>query len=196
MNPVTWRWPIFTSLGLAAGVGAGLVLQRPIEALVGMILVTPVVTLLVGLLLGVGQWFEVRHHLKASHRWLLATALGLGAGLAVGVVAVELGGQLVLGRPLRLTSSSPLLQSLSMLIVGGVAGGMLGCVQRLWIRALPRQWPLFSALGLGLGLALGSLVANALAGTISSPIGLALRVSLTGVIHGISTRGIARLGAA
>jgi hypothetical protein len=196
VNTITWRWPLFTSLGLAAGIGAGLLLQRPIEAIVGMILVTPAVTVLVGLLLGVGQWFEVRRHLRASHRWLLATALGLGAGLAVGVVAVELVGQLVLGSPLRLMSLSPVPQSLNMLVVGAIAGAMLGAAQRLWVRDLPPRWPLFSALGLGLGLALGSVVANALAGAISTPAGFALLVAFAGMILGISTRSITRLSVA
>jgi hypothetical protein len=161
-----------------------------------MILVTPAVTVLVGLLLGVGQWFEVRRHLEASHRWLLATAIGLGAGLAIGVVVVELVGQLVLGRPLRLMALSPVPQSLNMLTVGLIAGAMLGCAQRLWMRALPPRWPLFSALGLGVGLALGSVIANALAGAISTPAGFALLVTCTGMVLGICTRSIARSSAA
>ena len=43
MIPTVLRWTLLTSIGLVAGVAAALILQRPIEALVGMILVTPVV---------------------------------------------------------------------------------------------------------------------------------------------------------
>ena len=181
--------------GLAAGIALGLLLQDPIEALVGMILVTPAVTLLVGATLGAAQWVELRRHLARAHRWLLATAVGLGAGLAAGVVAVEIGGQALLGHPLRLLALGPWAQSACMLMVGALAGALLGLVQRASLRTLPRAWPLVSALGLALGLAGGALLAHALAGAITSPAGFALLVLGAGLVLGACTRGAVRAAA-
>lgn len=192
MTASSLRWTLLTTAGLAAGIALGLLLQEPLEALVGMILVTPAVTLLVGGTLGAAQWVELRRHLGRAHRWLLATAVGLGAGLAAGVTAVEIGGQALLGQPLRLLTLGPWGQSASMLVVGALAGALLGLVQRASLRTLPRAWPLVSALGLALGLAGGSLLAHALAGAITSPAGFALLVLGAGLVLGACTRGAVR----
>lgn len=181
------RWTVLTALGLSLGIALGVLLQKPIEALVGMILVTPVVTALVGGTLGAAQGLELRRHLGSSGRWLIATAIGLGAGLAGGVVAVEVVGEALLGHPLRLLTLGPAAQAASMLVVGLIAGALLGLVQRGAVRALPRIWPLVSAAGLGLGLALGSLLANTLAGALASVPGFILLVASAGLLLGACT---------
>lgn len=186
------RWILLTAVGLSLGIALGVLLQEPIEALVGMILVTPVVTALVGGSLGAAQWLELRRHLEASNRWLVATAVGLGAGLAGGVVAVEVVGQALLGHPLRLLTLGTVAQAASMLVVGLIAGALLGLVQRGAVRALPRIWPLISAAGLGLGLALGSLLANAFTGALASIPGFVLLVLTAGLILGTCTTRIVR----
>ena len=187
MIPTVVRWPLLTSVGLAAGVAAALVLQRPIEALVGMILVTPVVTLLVGLAMGASQWLEVRRSHRHATRWLLVTAVGLGGGLTLGVVAAEVAGQMLLGRPLRLLSLAPFAQAVSMLFVGALAGGTLGLAQRLSMRDLPARWPLVSAVGLGAGLSIGSALATTLLGALTSPAGVAVLAIVAGAVLGLFT---------
>jgi hypothetical protein len=190
MNPIMLRWTVLTSIGLFAGIGAALTLQRPIEALVGMILVTPVVTLLVGALMGASQWLESRRHFEHARRWLAATAIGLGIGLTVGVVAVELVGQAVLGRPVRLLNLDPLAQSANMFIVGAVAGGILGSAQLLWFRGLTWRWVTVSALGLGSGLFLGAGLANVLVGAINTAAGVSVLAISAGALLGLSTSQI------
>ena len=187
MIPTIVRWPLLTSVGLATGVAAALILQRPIEALVGMILVTPVVTLLVGLVMGASQWFEVRRRHQHAMRWLLMTAVGLGGGLTLGVVAAEVAGQMLLGRPLRLLSLAPVAQAASMLFVGAFAGGTLGLAQRFSVRGLPAKWPLVSAVGLGAGLSAGSAVATTLLGALTSPAGVAVLALVAGAVLGLFT---------
>ena len=192
MRASSLRWTLLTAAGLSFGILMGLLLQDPLEPIVGMILITPVVTGIVGTILGAAQWLELRRHLAKGYRWLLATALGLGSGLAVGVVAVEVAGGAVLGRPLRLLQLGAPAQTLSLLVVGFLAGALLGGVQRLAVRALPKKWPLVSGLGLGLGLALGGGVAHLLAGSITSMVGLGALVLSSGLILGGCTTGALR----
>ena len=56
----TMRWSLLTMAGLAAGVLAALLLGEPLEAVVGMILITPALTCLVGAILGAGQWLGAK----------------------------------------------------------------------------------------------------------------------------------------
>jgi hypothetical protein len=189
MNRTPVRWILLTTAGLALGIAVGLLLQAPIEALVGMVLVTPVVTGLVGACLGAAQWLELRRRVARSHRWLLATTLGLGAGLAVGVVAVEVAGQLLLGRPLRLLQLGAAAQVVNLAVVGALAGALLGAVQRGFVRELPRVWPLLSAAGLAAGFAFGGTAAQLLVGGIASATGAAVLVVVAGLSLGSVTGG-------
>lgn len=187
----SWRWVALTATGLLAGIALGLVLQDPLEVLVGMILVTPAATALVGASLGLAQWIELRRRLRGAAWWLAATTLGLGAGLAVGVVAVELAGQALLGEPMRLFRLDPLPRTVGLFVVGLLAGGVLGLAQGAVLRRNQvgiRRWVLLSALGLGLGFSLGSLVAEALAGGIASPLGGVILVVCAGALLGGFTR--------
>src|SRR5258708_40076297 len=94
------RWTLLTMLGLAAGIIAAFLLDRPIEAVVGMMLVTPILTLVAGAILGSSQWLQLRSLVDHSRLWILATCIGLGIGLVVGVVTVEkIGGVLLGHRP-------------------------------------------------------------------------------------------------
>ena len=58
VSRTTVRWTLLTMLGLTAGIAAGFLLDRPIEAVVGMMLVTPVLTFQAGAILGTTQWFQ------------------------------------------------------------------------------------------------------------------------------------------
>jgi hypothetical protein len=192
MQTRSLRWTLLTAAGLSLGILLGLSLQDPLEAIVGMILITPVVTGIVGMSLGAAQWLELRRHLARAHRWLLATAVGLGAGLAAGVVAVEVTGRAILGHPLRLLQLGAPAQTASLLVVGFLAGALLGGVQRLAVRALPRTWPLVSGVGLGLGLALGGVAAHLVAGSLTSTAGLVALVLASGLVLGACTTRVLR----
>lgn len=196
MKPASLRWIALTSLGLASGVGIALALEDPIDALVGMILLTPVLTLMAGGILGAVQWIELRSRLQSARRWLLGTAVGLGAGLAVGIVALEVVGQLLLGHPLRLLQMAPADRALSFLILGAISGACLGLAQQLLLRKgsyLPRNWFLLSAAGLGLGFPAGSLLADLLVENFASAAGLLILVLVSGaVLGGFTARPVAR----
>jgi hypothetical protein len=190
MTTASLRWTAVTALGLASGVSLAFALQDPIGALVGMILLTPVLTLLAGTVLGAMQWIELRHRLRSAGRWLLSTALGLGIGLAVGVVAIEVVGQLLLGHPLRLLQLGAAGRALSFLLLGLMSGACLGSIQRLLLRKtsfLPGSWPLLTAAGLGLGFPAGSLLADLLLKDFASIAGLLTLVLVAGAVLGAFT---------
>jgi hypothetical protein len=194
MSPSSLRWIALSALGLSAGVGIAVVLQDPIEALIGMVLVTPAMTLLVGGILGAAQWIELRRHFARAGRWLLSTALGLGIGLAAGVVLIEVVGELVTGHPMRLLQMEPLPRALSFIILGAVSGLCLGVAQKLLLRRnLSAGWPLLSACGLGLGFPAGSLLADTVLPGLTSPAGLIALVLVSGaVLGGFTARPVAQ----
>lgn len=190
MTTASLRWTAMTTLGLASGVTLALALQDPIEALVGMILVTPALTLLAGAILGAAQWVELRHRLHSAGRWLLSTALGLGIGLAVGAVVIEVVGQLLLGHPVRVLQLESADRALSFLILGLISGACLGLTQQLVLRKasyLPRNWSLLTAAGLGLGFPAGSLLADLLLKDFASMAGLLTLVLVAGAVLGAFT---------
>lgn len=190
MSPASLRWIVLSAFGLAAGVGIALALEDPITALVGMVLVTPVLTLLAGGILGAVQWIELRRHLALAGRWLLSTALGLGFGLAAGAVLVEVVGELLTGRPMRILQLEPMPRALSLLVLGVVSGLCLGYAQRLMLRRtphLPSNWPILSACGLGLGFPAGSLLADTVLSGLASPAGLITLVLVAGAALGSFT---------
>lgn len=181
------RWSVLTLLGLALGFGIGLAAGGPVEALVGMILVTPVLTALAGGAFGSVQWFGARRTLSAG--WIVASMLGLGAGLALGVVAVELTGRAITGEQLNVRTLPPFARAASLAVVGVACGLALGACQG-WIlrrrfgRTGQGRWLRASVLGFGGGLALGSLAADAIAGGIASPLGFAILVGVGGGLAG------------
>lgn len=190
MTTASLRWTAVTTLGLASGVSLALALEDPVGALVGMILLTPVLTLLAGTVLGALQWIELRHHLRSAGRWMSSTALGLGTGLAVGVVAIEVVGELLVGHPLRILQLGAADRALTFLILGLISGACLGSIQRLFLRKislLPRSWPLLTAAGLGLGFPAGSLLADLLPGEFASMAGLLTLVLVAGAVLGAFT---------
>lgn len=191
------RWSLCTMAGLAAGILAALVFDEPIGAVVGMVLVTPVLTLLVGAVLGTGQWLDLRHRLSGARLWILATCLGVGAGLAGGVVLVELTGRWLTGEQIRIVQLGVAARALSFAVVGLVMGLAMGAAQ--WLGVLRRQgasargWIAVSALSLGLAFPLSSLIVDTLLGGLASPVGVISLVLLTGLFFGAGTaRAIAR----
>lgn len=185
------RWSLLTMVGLAAGVLMALVLGEPIEAVVGMILVTPALTLLVGAVLGISQWLDVRLRVARARSWIPATCLGLGAGLALGAVIVELTGRFMTGEQLNVVRLGVGTRALSLLVMGLTAGLCMGAAQ--WLAVLRRhgspasRWIGVSALALGFAFSASSLLVDALLGGIASPVGVISLVLLTGLFFGLGT---------
>jgi hypothetical protein len=191
------RWSLLTMVGLAAGILAALVLGDPIEAVVGMMLVTPALTLLVGAVLGTSQWLDLRRRVGHAGAWIPATCLGLGVGLALGVVLVEQVGRLLTGGQISIVRIGVGPRALSMATVGLVAGLCMGLAQ--WLGVLRRhgspagRWIGVSALALGVAFPASSLIVDALLGGIASPAGVISLVLLSGLFFGAGTaRAIAR----
>src|SRR5687768_15877395 len=87
------RWVVFSGIGLTAGLGIGLGLSAPIEALVGMVIVTPVVLAIAGSLLGTSQSLAMWRFDRPRLFWIGATAIGFAAGMTLGIVFVEMAGR-------------------------------------------------------------------------------------------------------
>jgi len=186
------RWALLTMLGLTVGLAAGLLLGAPIEAVVGMMLVTPAVTFLVGAALGASQWLALRRRVAKASWWIAASAAGLGLGLAGGVVLVEQGGRLLAGRPLNAAMLDPLARAASLWVIGTVAGLALGAAQALVLRRgreAARSWMWTSTLGFGSALALASLTSDLALGGLTTPLGFAGFALASGLLAGLFTAG-------
>ena len=139
MNPSTLNryalisWLLWTAGFLAfpiAGVAGGVVAGRvdnPAAALVA--------GLITGAVVGTGQWLVSRGRLRPVP-WILATALGMGAGLLVGATVVGFRTSLA-----------------DVAVMGALTGAVLGVAQTLalraqtlrrwwWAVAMPLLWPL------------------------------------------------------
>jgi hypothetical protein len=189
-NGIIVRWTLLTMLGLAAGIVAGVVLDRPIGAIVGMMLVTPILTFLAGAILGTSQWLQLRSLLDHTRLWVLATCAGLGIGLALGVVTVEKVGWLLAGHRPNLFHLSAFGRAISFAVLGIITGVSVGTAQ--WIIVLRRQfqsrsWIATSAASLGVAFSLSSLIVDGLVGGIATPLGVIIFVLLAGLIFGVGT---------
>jgi len=191
------RWSLLTMAGLAAGVLAALLLGEPLEAVVGMILITPALTLLVGAVLGAGQWLDLRRRMAAAWLWIPATCAGLGVGLALGVVLVEQTGGYLIGGQIRFAQLDIGTRALSLAVVGLITGLSAGAAQ--WLDVLRRhgapalRWIAVSSAALGIAFPLAGLIVDTLLGGVASPAGVISLVVLAGLFFGAGTaRAIAR----
>jgi hypothetical protein len=194
------RWTLLSALGLSLGIVAALVLGAPIEAVVGMMLVTPVLTAIVGTVLGTSQWVLLRRRIANARWWIPASAAGLGIGLAAGVVLVEQVGRALTGGQVSIGSLDSATRALSMAVVGVVSGVCLGAAQKLVLRSGPgigRGWLGMTALGLGAALVAGSLAADLIFGGLTGPGGFIAFVLVAGLVAGaITSKPLVRLSAA
>ena len=183
-------WTLLTTVGLAGGITAAVLLGKPIQAIVGMMLVAPIVTSVVGVVLGTTQRMYLRSLLVRPNLWVLATALGTGIGLTLGVVVVEQGGRVMTGHRVHLTQLGAVDRALSFCVVGLVSGFCLGLAQYIVIRhqrILVKKWIPTTAVGLGLAFGLSSLIVDLALGGIRSAQGLAGFVLLAGLMFGAAT---------
>src|SRR6266571_2354764 len=183
-------WTPITAVGLGAGMVAGLILGGPIAAVVGMMLVTPAVTCLVGGVLGLSQLHHMRSLVARPYQWVVASCVGLGAGLALGVVVVEQGVRVLTGHAMNVARVGVLGRALSFAVVGTISGLLLGVTQSLVLRRSAVRvhgWASATVFALGLGFPLSSLPVDTLLGGVVSPRGVVAFVLLADLFLGAVT---------
>jgi hypothetical protein len=186
------QWIVLSAVGLTAGVAAALVLGGPLQAIVGMMLVTPLLTALAGAVLGTAQWLPLRARapIRASS-WILATTAGLCIGLAAGVVLLEQGGRLLTGTRIHLLQLDLAGQVLSLAVLGLVSGSLLGLSQSLVLRrSFPQiaHWTLSSGVALSLGFSTAAALVDSLDSRgIASASGAIAFLLISGLLYGAVT---------
>jgi hypothetical protein len=186
------RWVLLSTFGLAGGLAVGLGLSEPIEAVVGMMLVTPVVLTIAGSVLGTSQSLALWRFGRSGVLWVAATAVGLGVGMTLGIVAAETIGRSISGQQVRLVSLSPLARVWGLGLVGSITGLAVGLAQRAAVRnaaSVNGPWVLTCTVGFGVGLPGGGLAADLLLGGLRSLAGFALFLGVAGLITGLVTAG-------
>jgi len=184
------QWLALTILGLVAGLALALPLGVPIFAVLGAMAGTPVVLAIVGLALGGAQWPIIRRHIPSSGWWVVASTLGMAAGLTLGVIVVEQIGRAMVGGPINFRVLSVAARAASFGTIGLISGALLGLAQWLVLRrsfADCRRWIHANALSLAIGLAAGSLLADALVSRSGSFVSVAILFFVGSGAAGIST---------
>ena len=184
------KWTFFTTMGLAGGLLGGLLLGMPLGDIVNAMVVTGVVTCFVGGVLGSAQAIGLRRMLPSPLWWILATTVGIGVGLAAGVVLVEQVGILSTGSRPNIARMTPGLRAASFVAVGLVAGTILGFAQWLVLRIQAprvRGWVPASGAALALALSAASLLVDLSGLGIASAAGFITFVLASGVGFGALT---------
>ena len=191
------RWVILCGLGLGAGLFVGLALASPIGAIVGMMLVTPVILAIAGSMFGAVQWVAIWRHPRVALLWISASALGLALGMTLGIVLVEMLGRAITGEQVRLLTIGPWGRVVGLAGIGTMTGLAVGTIQWLALRrysVLGRQWIALCAAGFGVGLPLGGLVGGVLPGGLQSGAGAATFLCLSGLVVGaLTVKGAVRM---
>ena len=184
------RWTMLTTAGLAGGLIAGLLVGMPLGRIVNAMIVTAAVTTLVGAILGTFQAIGLRQLLARSSWWILATTIGLGTGLAAGVVTVEQIGIAATGNRPHLVALTPSLRAASFIVLGLVAGVILGFAQ--WIvfrqqKARVRSWIPASGFALAVAFAGSSALIDLAGLRIATAVGVTTFVIASGMAFGALT---------
>jgi hypothetical protein len=165
-----WLWWIAaTTAGVAVAFAAFIAIFSIIGDPGGALF--PVIMTGFGLAIGMFQQRVLRRGLADARRWALATAIGLGTGIALAVI-VGLGG-----------TSGLAPQIAQGAVAGAVAGGIIGMLQWLVLRSrIPgaRWWVASSIAGWAAGAAVGDGVAYFVQGldVVIAPI---IAASVTGI---------------
>jgi len=183
------KWTLLTTVGLAGGIVAGLLIGKSLDQFLGAMIVTALTTCIVGGVLGGMQAVYLRQLLVRPVWWIGATIVGLGVGLAVGVVLVEQVGTLMLGHRPNITQLTPFWRAISFLVLGLVSGSILGASQAVVLRRQSpgiRRWIGTTAMALAVAFTTSSLLVEFLGG-LRSPVGLITFVIASGLAFGAFT---------
>jgi hypothetical protein len=184
------RWIALCGLGLAVGLVAALALSAPIEAVVGMILVTPIILGIAGTALGAGQWMALWTRPRVGIPWLVASAIGLAVGMTAGTVLVEAVGRAITGEQIRLLTVGPIARFIALAVIGAAAGFATGAAQGLTVRnqsAAWSRWVVWCTFGFAVALPVSGTVATLLPGGLQGFAGLATFLGGTGLLFGLLT---------
>jgi hypothetical protein len=188
---LTVKWTALTTIGLAGGILAGLFLGTPLGQIVkNAMIVTAGVTCIVGAVLGALQAIGLRKLLSRPLWWVLATTVGIGVGLAAGVVLVEQVGTFATGTRPNLARLDTIMRATSFVAVGLVAGAVLGVSQWVVLRMQMRQikyWVPASGIALAVAFAASSLLVDVSGLRIASAAGAVLFVLASGIAFGALT---------
>ena len=181
------RWTTLTAIGLLGGIGVALVLGGPIQFVVGMMLVTPIVTGVVGAVLGGAQWLHLRHIMVKAGWWIVATILGMALGLSGGVVVVEQVGRLLIGHRPDVVHLTILQRAVSFAVLGAITGAIVSGFQWLVLRAqLPvvKGWVVTTTTALLVAFVVSSLFVDLAIGGFQSARGVVAFIGVAGLIFG------------
>lgn len=189
-SPNVALWTTLTTLGLAGGLIAGLLVGMPLGRIANAMIVTGAATCCVGAVLGGLQAVGLRKRLSVPLWWVVATIAGVGVGLAIGVVTVEQVGILITGSRPHIVRLSPALRALNLFVVGLTTGAFLGGAQWLVLkRQLPviKHWLVVTTLGMASAFGASSLIVDLMRVRFSSPAGVIVFVLLSGIAFGAVT---------
>ena len=184
------KWTVLTTLGLAGGLVAGVLLGMPVGEIANAMIATAFVTCAVGSVLGTVQAMGLRKMLRRSGWWIVATTIGIGIGLAAGVVVVEQIGIFMTGNRLNVAHLSSLWRALSFITIGLVCGTFLGVFQWLVLRIqMPqvRHWVPVTAIALAVAFSGSSILVDVTGTRIFSPTGALIFLLGAGASFGFLT---------
>jgi hypothetical protein len=188
------RWTLFSCFGLTAGIALALSVADPVEKLVGMMLVTPVVLFVAGTVLGGSQWLAIWRLHRKWLAWIVATGFAVGIGMTLGIVVVETVGRAITGTQMSLFGGTVITRTISLLVIGLFTGLFVGGSQWVVMRQQLRgsYWLLLTTLAFTIGFPCGAVAAGLAPGGLQGIMGFALFVSIAGLIVGSVTAWPAR----
>jgi hypothetical protein len=184
------QWIALTTVGLAGGLIAGLMLGMPVGQIANAMITTAFVTCLAGAILGGSQAFGLRRLMAKPMWWTLATTIGIGLGLAAGVVLVEQVGILMTGNRPNVAQLSTVARATSFIALGFLAGTILGAAQWLVLRSqIPevKWWILSSGVALAVAFSASSLLLDLIGLRFASATGAIAFVLMSGAAFGAIT---------
>ena len=184
------KWTLLTTLGLAGGLVAGVLLGMPVGQIANAMIATAFVTCVVGSVLGTMQAMGLRKMLRRPLWWVAATTVGIGIGLAAGVVIVEQIGILMTGNRLNVGHLSSLSRAVSFIAIGLVCGTFLGILQWLVLRIQMPQvkyWVPATAIALAVAFSGSSILVDLTGSRIFSAAGGLIFLLGAGAAFGVLT---------
>src|SRR5262249_42526422 len=128
--------------------------------------------------------------LRQPFWWILGTVVGLGVGLAMGVVIVEQLGILITGIRPTVARLDPISRAVSFIGLGAVAGCLLGVSQWLVLRSQAphiRRWVVTNAAGLAVSFCASSVLLDLTRLSIGAGAGAIAFVVTSSFLFGVIT---------